>query len=121
MDRIIVPRIPLLAHIGVTERERASEQDILIDLELGLDLSAAGKEDALELTVDYERVCDVVATLVRTRAFRLLEAAAEACAQGILDTFQRVAEVRVCIRKPGALRSRGVSYAAVEVVRRRDS
>ena len=121
MDRIIVPGMPLVAHVGVTEHERASEQDILIDLELGLDLSAAGKEDALELTVDYERVCDVVAALVRTRAFRLLEGAAEACAQGILDTFPSVAEVRVRVCKPGALRSRGISYAAVEVVRRRDS
>ena len=120
MDRIIVSQIPLRAHVGVTEHERADEQDIFVDFELGLDLAAAGKDDALDRTVDYEKVCDLVTNIVGAKSFHLIESIAEACAQAMLDAFP-VAEVRVRVRKPGALRSRGVLYAAVEVVRRRDS
>ncbi len=121
VDRIFVPEIPMRARVGVTEAERASGQELSIDVELGLDLSPAGRGDALERTVDYERVCDVVDGVVRARAFHLIEAVAEACARGVLDAFPVIEEVRVHVRKPGALRSRGVPYAAVEVVRRRDS
>jgi dihydroneopterin aldolase len=118
MDRIILPEIPLRARVGVTEQERAREQNILIDVELGLDLSAAGTEDAIGRTVDYEKVYDVVAAEVRRRPFHLIEAIAEACARVILDAFP-VSEARVRVGKPAALHSKGVPYAAVEVVRRR--
>jgi dihydroneopterin aldolase len=118
VDRIIVAELPLLAHVGVTESERGREQDILIDAELGLDLSRAGREDALAHTVDYEKVCDVLASTVRARPYRLIETIAEACAEAVLGAFP-VDEARVRVRKPGALRPRGVPWAAVEVVRRR--
>ena len=118
MDRINVPELPLRARVGVTEAERSSEQDLLIDVELGLDLSRAGREDALEHTVDYEKVCDLLASTVRSRPYRLIEAVAEACAEAVLAAFP-VEEARVRIRKPGALRARGVPWAEVEIVRRR--
>jgi dihydroneopterin aldolase len=118
MDRIIVPELPLRAHVGVTEAERSSEQEILIDVELSLDLSRAGREDTLEHTVDYEQVCDLLAATVRARRYRLIEAIAEACAEAVLAAFP-VEEARVRIRKPSALRARGAPWAVVEVARRR--
>lgn len=119
MDRIVVADLPLRTRVGVTDAERAEEQDVLIDVELSLDLSQAGRTDALEHTIDYEGVCDVVASTVRARAHRLIEAVAESCAAEVLSAFPSVVEVHVRVRKPGALRARGVPYAAVEVVRRR--
>ena len=118
MDRILLPEIPLRARVGVSAEERASEQDITVDVELGLDLSAAGTTDDLGRTVDYESVCEAVAAVARSRPFRLIEAIAEECARAVLGGFA-VDEVRVRVRKPAALRSRGVPYAAVEVLRRR--
>jgi len=118
MDRIIVPELRLRAHVGVTEAERSNEQDILIDVELGLDLSRAGREDALEHTVDYDQVCDLLASTVQSRPYRLIEAIAQACAEAVLASFP-IEEARVRVRKPDALRTRGVPWAAVEVVRRR--
>jgi dihydroneopterin aldolase len=118
MDRIILPELPLRARVGVTEQERSREQDITIDVELVLDLSRAGRQDALEHTVDYEKVCDSLAATVRTRQYRLIEGIAEACATALLAEFP-IDEARVRVRKPGALRARGVPWAAVEVVRRR--
>jgi dihydroneopterin aldolase len=118
VDRIVLPQIPLRARVGVGAEERAHEQDVFIDLEVGLDLGDAGRADAIERTVDYERIVDVVAATVQSREYRLIEAIAEACAAALLGGFP-LTEVRVQVRKPGALRSRGVPYAAVEVVRRR--
>lgn len=118
VDKIILPEIPLRARVGVSDQERASEQEIILDLELGLDLGPAGSSDDLRRTVDYEAVCDAVAAVTRSREFRLIEAIAEGCALALLSGFP-VTDVRVRVRKPSALRSRGVPYAAVEVVRRR--
>jgi dihydroneopterin aldolase len=118
VDRIIVPEIPLRARVGVTAEERAAEQEIFVDVEVGLDLRPAGTSDDLGLSVDYEAVCEAVEAVARSRPFRLIETIAEECARALLTGFA-VAEVRVRVRKPGALRSRGVPYAAVEVFRRR--
>ncbi|MSR20840.1 MAG: dihydroneopterin aldolase [Gemmatimonadetes bacterium] len=118
VDRIILPEMPLRARVGVSAEERASEQEIFVDVELGLDLRPAGTSDDFGLTVDYEAVCEAVAAVARSRPFALIEAIAEECARVVLTAFA-VEEVRVRVRKPGALRSRGVPYAAVEVLRRR--
>ncbi len=118
MDKIILAEIPLLAWVGVTEEERGSEQEIVIDVELWLDLAPAGAADDLSKTVDYEDVCETVEVVARSRPFRLIEAIAEESARALLGQFA-VAEVQVRVRKPGALRTRGVPYAAVEIRRRR--
>ncbi|MBM4184908.1 MAG: dihydroneopterin aldolase [Gemmatimonadetes bacterium] len=119
VDRIIIPGIPLRAHVGWTAAEREAEQEISVHLELRLDLRPAGASDELAHTLDYDDVCERVAVLVRSKDFRLIEAVAESCARGLLADFSGVDEVRVEVRKPGALSSRGVPYAAVEVTRRR--
>jgi dihydroneopterin aldolase len=118
VDRIAVPEIRLLARVGVTDAERASPQEILVHVELSLDLSRAGATDDLAATVDYVAVCELLDRVARARPFRLLEAIAEESARAVLSSFP-VAEVRIGVRKPGALKAWGAPYAAVEVHRRR--
>lgn len=119
MDEIIIPGIPLRAHIGWTPAERATAQDLSVHLDLRLDLRPAGSRDELGLTLDYDDVCERISSLVRSTEFRLIETIAEACAVMLLADFPAVREVRVEVRKPGALATRGVPYAAVGVTRRR--
>jgi dihydroneopterin aldolase len=119
VGRILVPGLPVRARVGVTEAERSAEQDLDIHLELTLDLRSAGERDDLAHTIDYDAVCARVAAVVASREFRLIESVAEACARDLLAAFPRVDEARIQVRKPGALRARGVAYAAVEVTRRR--
>jgi len=119
MDRIVVSQLPLRAHVGVPEEERAQEQDILIDMEIGLDLAPAGTRDDIALTVDYEAVCDVLTSMMRTRSYMLIEAVAEDCASAILAAFGLAEEVRVRVSKPAALTAYRAPLAAVQVVRRR--
>jgi len=119
VDRIVVPEIRLQARVGVGEEERATAQEILVDVELFLDLAPAGRSDDLAATVDYERVCELVDEVARSRPFRLIEAIAEAVMAAVLERFE-VDEALVRVRKPGALRAWGVPYAAIEVRRRCD-
>ena len=120
MDKIIIPQIPLRVRVGVTEKERAKEQDILIDIELGLDLRPAGTTDDLTQTVDYEVICTTVTSTVSLQFFKLIETIANEIA-GMLLEQHNIDEVLVRVRKPDALRIHGVPYAAVEVFRCRDA
>ena len=119
MDRIVVPGIPLRAHVGVTAEERRTDQEIVVDLVLHLDLAPAGTSDDLAKTVDYDALCGRVSRVVASHQFNLIEAIAEEVAHAILSDCD-VEEVEVRVEKPAALRARGVPFAAVEIHRRRD-
>lgn len=119
MDRIVIPEIPLRAHVGITAEERRPEQEVIVHLALYLDLAPAGESDDLAKTVDYDTVCEAVGCVVASRSFHLIEAIAEEVARAILSDFG-VDEVDVRVEKPGALRERSVPFAAVEIRRARD-
>jgi 7,8-dihydroneopterin aldolase/epimerase/oxygenase len=119
MDRILVPELRLQARVGVGEEERARPQDLVVDVELGLDLAPAGASDDLAATVDYDALCALADEVVRSRPFQLIEAVAEAIAAAVLERFEAT-ETVVRVRKPGALQAWGVPYAQIEVRRRRN-
>jgi len=54
-DRIVVRDLRLWAHVGVLESERQLGQWFELDLELGVDLSAAATGDDLAASLDYSR------------------------------------------------------------------
>ena len=54
-DRILVRDLRLWAHVGVLESERQLGQWFELDLELGVDLSAAALGDDLAASLDYAR------------------------------------------------------------------
>lgn len=116
MDKIVIPDFRISCHVGVPQEERAAAQDVLIDLELVLDLSRAGKADDISLTVDYDAVCETVAETVTHRPRKLIETIAEDVAEVLLAKYPLRA-VKVQVRKPGALARRGIPYAAVVIER----
>jgi dihydroneopterin aldolase len=119
MDRIVIPGIPLMVRVGVTEREREEPQEVVVRLVLHLDLAAAGESDDLAHTIDYEAVCATVDDVVGEGSFHLIERIAARVADVVLEDFE-VARVDVCVEKPAALQGRGVPYAAVEISRGRN-
>jgi dihydroneopterin aldolase len=116
VDKILIPDYRISCHVGVPKEERDVAQDVLIDVELGLDLSQAGRADDFSLTVDYEEVCKTVATTVERRPRKLIETIAEEVAEVLLANYP-VQAVKVQVRKPGALAHRGIPCAAVVVER----
>ncbi len=97
-QRIIIERLELYAHCGVTEEERRTPQLIAIDLELEAAVDSAGLSDRLDDTIDYARVAERLVTLSRSLTCRLLESLAEQLVGMLFSEFP-VDRVRIWIRK----------------------
>ncbi len=74
---------------------------IEVDLSLELDISIAGKSDAIEDTLDYRQAIEIVKHQIETGKFALVEKLATVIAEDILQ-LDRVRQVRVQLSKPAA-------------------
>ena len=118
-DRVFLEGMVFYGYHGVNPAERALGQRFIVDLDVVADLSAAGKSDDLQDTVNYSRLFQVAREIVEGPPHNLLEAVAEDIAARELAEFP-VVEVRVSIRKPGvAIRGSVLDAAGVEIVRER--
>ena len=119
MDKIIVSQARLAARIGVTEEERSREQELVVDVELLADTRESARTDDLRHSIDYAAVHAALAETARAAPVALVEALAQRMADALLERFP-AREVRVLVRKPGALQAQGAAWAGVEITRRRD-
>jgi len=115
-DLIVIRGLVASCLVGVEEAERAHRQRIAIDLELSVDVRAAGRSDDLADTVDYAALRRHVLAAAEGGEFRLIERLAEVVAEVCLKD-RRVAAVRVALEKPGALRR--ARCAGVVIIRER--
>ena len=118
MDKIILKGIRFHGYHGVAEAERQLGQKYEIDLELMTDLSDAGKTDDLTHTIDYAQVVQLVVEIGTQQSFQLFEALAETIAAVILARFQ-IEEVRVAVKKLSPPIEPTLTYAGVEIYRKR--
>jgi 7,8-dihydroneopterin aldolase/epimerase/oxygenase len=98
-DRIELRGLRVVGRVGVLDLERAQDQPLEIDLDLRVDLAAAGRSDDLADTVDYGAVCERVAGMVRECRFDLLEHLTARVADAVLGLDDRIAAVKVTVRK----------------------
>ena len=103
MDIIYLHNMRVESVIGVWEWERRIRQSLIIDIDLGTDVSRACDTDVIEDTVDYKAVSDKVMDISSASEFHLIEALAGRIAQTILDEFN-VQWIRVRINKQGVVR-----------------
>lgn len=120
MDKIILKGIRFHGYHGVIEAERQLGQKYEVDLELMTDLSVAGRTDDLSHTIDYAQIVQLVIDIGTERSFRLFEAIGEAVAQAIFTQFQ-IQEVRVTVKKLSPPIEPTITYAGVEIHRKRKS
>jgi FolB domain-containing protein len=102
-DRILIRDLLVRGIVGINPEERRAKQDILVNLELWVDISAAAASDAIDSAVNYRTVCKRVIEHIETSAPLLVERLATDIARLVLAEFG-VARVRVRVEKPGALR-----------------
>jgi 7,8-dihydroneopterin aldolase/epimerase/oxygenase len=88
------------AYHGLLPEEARLGQRFEVDVELLLDVAAAGIEDNPKLTIDYTDVIDLVEEVVTQRRFGLVEALAEAIAGEIHERFPQLDGAIVRVRKP---------------------
>jgi 7,8-dihydroneopterin aldolase/epimerase/oxygenase len=101
-DTVFVTGLALHAYHGVMQHEAKVGQTFQLDLVLDIDLTEASRSDKLAHTVGYDQVVNVASAAFCERRYRLVEAAAGAVAEGVLDRFPTVLSVRVTVHKPHA-------------------
>lgn len=104
LDRIRLRGLRMRCIIGVQPWERQILQEVTIGLTLLLNTQPAGVSDHLGETVDYKQLTKQLIAMVEGSSFQLVEAMAERIAALALDFSGKIAEVRVRVDKPGALR-----------------
>jgi dihydroneopterin aldolase len=76
MDTIILSGIRALGAHGVLPEEQSRPQPFEVDVELAVDLHAAGRSDALSDTIDYDGLAGRIVQIVEAGGCSLLEALA---------------------------------------------
>lgn len=117
-ERIVLAEMAFYAHHGVLPEEQAEGQVFIVDLMVDVDLHRAGHTDDLADTLDYRDLYARVRDVMTGGPYRLLEGVAEAVAHRILE-IERVRGVTVRVRKPHVRLGGPLTYAAVEIERRR--
>lgn len=102
-DRILIRDLLVRAIIGLNDWEREAKQDVIINLEIGVDARAAGRSDDVSDSINYRTVSKAVIAYVESSAHRLVEALATEIAR-IVVVDHGAARARVRVEKPGALR-----------------
>jgi len=118
-DHIYLSNMSFECHIGAGDGERADLQTIEMDVDLALDLRAAGEADDLEKTVDYGAVFELCRSTAEEGEYHLLEGLAERVAERILAAQSAVEAVAVSVRKPGVPIDGTLDYAGVRIERSR--
>jgi dihydroneopterin aldolase len=111
-----VTGLSLYTHHGVTEAEREIGQRLILDLRFDAGACDATVTDRIEDTVDYGRVCEVVALVAQRRSYKTLEALCTAIADRLLGDFE-ASEVWVKATKPEPPIALPVESVSVEVWR----
>ena len=114
MDKIYLKDIEIFANHGVFQEEKTLGQKFILSLELSLDFSKAAKNGDLDGSVHYGELCHNVERIFKEETCDLLETLVYKIGDYVLDTYEIVREVKVCLKKPWAPIGRHLDYAAVE-------
>jgi FolB domain-containing protein len=103
MDKVFIKNLLIRGIIGISEVERSNRQDIVVNVILFTDTSAAAQSDNIEDCVNYRTVAKRIMAHVERTARYTVEALAsdlmEICLSG-----KGVHGARVRVEKPGAVR-----------------
>ena len=111
---ICIKNLRLRTYIGFNEEEKTKKQDVIVNIHLSYDASAAAVSDSVEDACNYKVLTKQIITLVESKSFDLLEKMAADIISLIAKTDE-VLEASVEIDKPHALRfadsvSVGIKY-----------
>jgi dihydroneopterin aldolase len=104
MDKIFIHALKTEAIIGIFDWERQVKQTVILDIEIGADITKAALSDSIDDTLNYKRIAKRVLAFVEASQFHLVETLAEHIAMLLLEEFG-VAWVGLSLSKPGAIRS----------------
>ncbi len=101
-DTIFISGLALHAYHGVMPHEGKVGQSFKLDITLDIDLGEAARSDRLRHTVSYDQVATIATEAFCTKRYKLIEAAAGAVIDALLQKFTRVTRVSITVHKPHA-------------------
>ena len=116
-DTISLTGIWGFGYHGVFDHEAKNGQDFFVDLEIHLDLSQASLSDALEDTIDYGALADLVVEEITGERVQLIERLAGRIADRIKSGHPQISKISVTVHKPKAPISAQASDISVTITR----
>jgi dihydroneopterin aldolase len=113
MDKIFIHALKTEAIIGIFDWERQVKQTVLVDIEIGADITKAALSDSIDDTLNYKRVAKRVLAFIEGSQFHLVETLAEHIAMLVLEEFD-ASWMSLNLSKPGAIRSSRDVGVAIE-------
>jgi dihydroneopterin aldolase len=98
MDKITIADLEVFYRVGVPDEERAQPQRLLLTVEMAHDFTTAATGDALDATINYFAVSQLLLKYGEGRSWKLIETLASNIAEEILARF-RPASVTVTVKK----------------------
>lgn len=102
-DQILIRGLRVQGVIGVYDFEQKAPRELVLNLALHLDLSAAAVSDDLDETIDYALVADIAQQLAREKHHALLEHFGGRLIHALFDADKRLQGVDLEIQKAGAV------------------
>ena len=118
-DQIVLTGIHGFGYHGLFEQERKDGQDFFVDLTLSVDLTAASLSDAIDDTVNYAEITDLVVEEITNNPVNLIEKLAARIAERVLNQHLKVTSITVTVHKPQAPVAAQLKDIAVVVTRSR--
>ena len=107
------------ASIGASAAERSIPQDLVVDVDLELPVSALPKRDTKREVVDYDRAVRLVVEVGLAESYRLLEVYAQRVLERLLAETPAI-RVRVAVTKSRVPSTYSTDQAVVELIGTRE-
>lgn len=102
MDIVYIRGLRVETVIGIYDWERQIKQAVVVDLDMGTDITKAAASEDVGNTLNYKSVSDWLVEFIATSEFLLVETLAQTLADKLRDTFD-IPWVRVAVSKPDAV------------------
>lgn len=120
MDKIIIKDLKIYAYHGVNEEEKIKGQNFYLDITAYLDLSVPCESDNVDDTVSYAKIIKKAREVFCADKYDLIEKAAQVTLDAIFESFPKINECEILLKKPEAPISAEFGYVAVELRRKRN-
>ena len=115
-DKILLNECRFFCRVGVDQLERATPQQIIIDLEIFFDIKKAALSDNIFDTVDYCNIQSAIKAHLDTHEYCLIETLAEKLTALLLEKFS-IEKIFLRIKKPEAMKKYDVTWTGIEIIR----
>ena len=115
MSLITIQKLMHPVHIGLTDEERQTPQQLRFDLSFAADARAAAVNDDIELTVNYAVICQAISNYCDQTAYKLIETLAEKLLDYLIEVFNLQQVSLTLYKKPFDLPN--IEYVTLHIER----